>query len=232
MRITNALIAAATVFGLSGTAHAQVGSGMDGTLSFAYISAPDDDWDYVLNGNGSGVFSISPSIRAQADFGIFQYENDDDTYFAANIHVIMNAGEGFDLGAGYSASSYSDGFEETGVFVEARYDTGQFALEGFVFQYLGDYSQYLDYGIEGSFALNDQFDVYVGYTAEVESGEQYLDNIYGGARFDIGNGFHLDARAASMAEGDYNYYTIAIVKHFGNGRVFAPRGYMNAFPGY
>lgn len=229
MKLTQALMAATAAVGLASVAQAD--NGFDGTAFLNYIHAPDDNFDYVINGGGSAVFDLGGDFRVQADLVGFFYEGDDDLDTTANVHFVTTTNSGMDLGLGLSAASYGSGaFDEIGAFVELRQESENFAVEAFFFQYLGDDSEYADLGIEGEVFVSDTLGLYGGIALEYDASVIDMDNIYAGARVGLGNGMELDARASLISE--YRYFSLSFVKHFGDGRVFAPRGYRSAFPGY
>jgi len=233
MKLSAFMLGAISAAAIGGAASAQV----FGAVDLAYIHAPDNSYDYQLNGGGSLGYAINNRWSFQADLGLMR---DGNGYDAAEIdvHAIYSLSPSLDLGLVYATTNYDwNGFDEAGIGIEALYRTGNLSLEAFWMQYLGSDSEYSDIGLEVGYSLSTissafaATTIYGGFVLEYQSGSLDRDNLYVGALFDVGNGYKVDTRYASMDEGNYHYITIGLVKEFGGGATFGRRGYGSVFPG-
>ena len=216
---------------LATTAQVSAQSMIDAELSFAYINAPDDSFDYQLQGGGSAEFSAGP-ISFQTDVLFYKYEGVNDWARSYGLHAFYEVAPGLDVGLAYADDDYDYGI----AYLEAKYVSGSNAFEGY-YGVVVDNEDDTYFGIEytrslGAIGSMTDVDVIVGYAVNYYEGSPSVTNPYVGTSIGLGSGFSVDARYASMDSGDYRYVTLGVTKTFGAGTTFGQRGFAGTFPGY
>ena len=233
-QLTAIMAGASTAMLLSAPLHAQ-SLPFDAEVSFYYIHAPDDSFDYQLQLEGSAEFDVAPQFSVQVDLAYIKYDGSD-PYGYAGVRGIYAATPDLAFGLGYSM--WLDESDETYLTLDLLYDPGPFAVEAFYSR--ADYSgsMYDYFGIEGTYrfgqvgSLPGDIEVFAGYVGEYQDGDRDNDNPYIGVRAGLGNGFDVMLRYADMSDGDYRYITLGVTKTFGEGTTFGRRDYFAFFPGY
>jgi len=225
-------------------------SAFDGTIGLTYLSAPDDSYDYVLQGNGSLVYHFTPTFGVQADLGgtSYSFPTSTSSYMHYGLHGIYALSSATNIGLYFAQDLTKFGLvNSTYLGAEASHRSGNFGLEAFAGKeyiampagwFLG--SQYSWVGAKASYQLNpigsmlSGVTVYAGLTNRYKSGgSTSITNEYAGFIVPVGNNVQFDARAAAIpGSSTYHYYSLGVVYNFGRGAVFTPRDFYSSLPGY
>ena len=106
-------------------------SAIDSEVSFDYISAPDDSFEYQLQLSGS-VERRFGQFGVQGNLLLWQYEDDDGDFASSvTLHAFYEVIPGLDAGLAFTADIYENGGVASYAFIEANYTTGANTVEGF-----------------------------------------------------------------------------------------------------
>lgn len=226
------LATASTAILVAIAGHASAQTMPNGEVALTYYNAPDDSYNNQVQATGSFSMPVG-MFGVQGDVSYYRYGG---SYHGGTIglHGYYEVSPGLNIGLAYTHDADEYGTYNT-AYLEAAYRNGPNRIEAFYGQYTDDSSDKL-MGIEYGYTLDTisslaRMELYAGYARENYS---YGDttNGYIGAKFDIGNGFKVDTRYASMQSGDYRYISIGLTKTFGTGATFGQRGFEAIFPGY